>query len=147
MSNETDRLQHLLDQSYREALAALEGIDIAPPRDGSAWVGDTVGQLLLWEAASLRALRQYAETQDVHPDMHETSLHERRKDTDAVRLYAAWEALRESMKTTIGDLPDARLNDELTLPDGERGTVSDLVQGLVAQQNAVLDQILRTITP
>jgi hypothetical protein len=100
MNDEADR--HLFDQSYCETSGAREGCN-----PDTTWMRDTAGQLLLWEAASLRALRQHIESSDVH------DLHEQRKDTDAARLYAVWEALRESMRMTVGEVDDLALLDQL----------------------------------
>lgn len=147
MTGDAERFGRWLDEAYAEARAALEGADHDAQVYGDGWtVKDVLGHVVAWEGEGLKALQQHCAGEEYRPDYAadvDQQFYEQRRDFDAARVYAEWEAVREAMKATLYDVP--AFDALLWYPWGDTGTVAQLIRVLLAHQREHLDDILAAL--
>ncbi len=150
---EKQRLIALLGSSRRAAIEALRGMDeyaVVYPESG--WrVKDVLGHLAAWEREALAALQAYHEHdeytlgEDYELARYNEENYQKRREFYPAQCRIDWGMVRRDLQFAVHDLDPARLFDEMLYPWGERGTVPDLIESMIAHEEEHIQEMLEAV--
>ena len=146
---ESTQFAAMLTQTHADAVTALAGIDggMVAHADSGWRVKDVLGNVVAWEIEMLRSLDAYRRGEayalvDFDNQRYNEADYARRRDEPYENLLAEWAGVRAQVVKAAASLSDAQLDETMTYPWGDTGSVRDLLDDLAGHQAEHLDQIL-----
>lgn len=150
INEEKLRLIALLERSRRESMAALQGVDpYTVVHEASGWkVKDIIGHLAAWEREALASLQAHAEGDEysLGPDHHNgrynQAAYEQRRNYDPAQCRIDWGMVRRDLQFAVHDLSPERMGAEMRFPSHRQGSVTTLIERMVAHEEAHIQEIV-----
>jgi len=148
-TTESALLAAMLVEAHDDAIKAMAGIhgDMIAHGDSGWRVKDVLGNVVAWEIEMLRSLDAYRRGEsyalaDTDIQRYNETDYARRKDEPYEALLAEWADLRARVVAVAITLADAQLDETMTYPWGDTGSVRDLLTDFAGHQAEHVNQIL-----
>ena len=152
-TDEKTRLVQLLEETRRDTLIALEGVDdemVVDPESG--WrVKDIIGHLAAWDIEAVTALRAYGRG-EVYLIPNYTTMDdfnarhiEKRKALLADQIRAEWETAHHDLKIALQEIPLDRFVVRMAYPWGGHGAISELVEIMAEHEREHCEDIAKAV--
>ncbi|MBZ0310779.1 MAG: DinB family protein [Anaerolineae bacterium] len=141
MSDKSQLFAHL-DQTRAETESVFASIDSNTLiyADGEWTLKDIIGHLSAWEQAAVTCLQAHAEGGEARlpvqmsDDEYNHLNVARRKNFSIEKILLEWQETREWLKQVIEEMPDDQFMSEMTYPEGERGSATQLVEEMIEHE-------------
>ena len=138
MSVERTALVERLQESHSATRDVVDGVDPEfPVHNQSGWtVRDILGHIGTWDIQAAKSLRafgagdEYSQGDQDDEEFNQQEYRRLRK-LDPQRSYAEWEGARDGFIAALEQLPDELGAGVLLYPWGDRGSVAQLVDGMI----------------
>jgi hypothetical protein len=149
VDQEKQALLKQLDESRTRALCLLKTIaaDKVIYPEGNWKLTDVINHLMVWEEISLVSLKAFVEDKE-GPVVAEAIFNQHtvaeRRYWSAEKVLNAWQAIRDQLKTAIQAMPEEIWRATFVFPWGDRGTLAQMVRGLIEHEDDHLRDVLKT---